>query len=77
MDVMLDAFGRNGMRQAIDEFTEKERYQLACEMVEPYLANMFVTPKNIDEAMKRISFTISEAINQLQHSYTIGSSSGS
>lgn len=69
MDVMLDAFGRNGMRQAIEEFTEKERYQLACEMVEPYLANMFVTPKNIDEAMKRISFTISEAINHLQHSY--------
>lgn len=69
MDVMLEAFGRNGTRQAIEEFTEEERYQLACEMVEPYLANMFVTPKNIDEAIKRISFTISEAINRLQHSY--------
>lgn len=71
MDVMLDAFGRSGMREAIEGFTEKERYQLACEMVEPYLANMFVTPKNIDESIKRISFTISEAINHLQHSYTI------
>lgn len=69
MDVMLEAFGRNGTRQAIEEFSEEERYQLACEMVEPYLANMFVTPKNIDEAIKRISFTISEAINRLQHSY--------
>ncbi len=69
MDVMLEAFGRNGTRQAMESFTEKERYQLACEMVEPYLANMFVTPKNIDEAIKRISFTISEAINRLQRSY--------
>lgn len=69
MDVMLEAFGRNGTKEAMEEFTEQERYQLACEMVEPYLANMFVTPKNIDEAIKRISFTISEAINQLQHSY--------
>lgn len=69
MDVMLEAFGKNGTREAMEEFTEQERYQLACEMVEPYLANMFVTPKNIDEAIKRISFTISEAINQLQHSY--------
>ncbi len=69
MDVMLDAFGKNGTREAMETFTEQERYQLACEMVEPYLANMFVTPKNIDEAIKRISFTISEAINRLQHSY--------
>ncbi len=70
MDVMLEAFGRNGTRQAMETFTEEERYQLACEMVEPYLVNMFVTPKNVDEAIKRISFTISEAINRLQHSYT-------
>ena len=69
MDVMLEAFGKNGTRQAMESFTDAERYQLACEMVEPYLANMFVTPKNIDEAIKRISFTISEAINRLQHSY--------
>ena len=69
MDVMLDAFGKNGTREVMETFTEQERYQLACEMVEPYLANMFVTPKNIDEAIKRISFTISEAINRLQHSY--------
>lgn len=69
MDVMLEAFGKNGTKQAMESFTDEERYQLACEMVEPYLANMFVTPKNIDEAIKRISFTISEAINRLQHSY--------
>jgi len=30
----------------------------------PELLDMFVTPKNIDDAVKKISFTISEAINQ-------------
>lgn len=69
MDMMLEAFGRNGMREAIEEFTDEERYELASEMVKPYLARMYVTPKNIDEAMKRISYTISEAINHLHHSY--------
>jgi spore protease len=27
------------------------------------LSNMYVTPKNIDETTKRLSFTVSEAIN--------------
>lgn len=69
MEVMLTAFGRSGMREAIEEFTDEERYELASEMLKPYLAKMYVTPKNIDEAIKRISYTISEAINQLHHSY--------
>lgn len=29
------------------------------------MADMFVTPKNIDELVRRISFTISEAINAI------------
>lgn len=33
--------------------------------VKDELLDMFVTPKNIDEAIKRISYTISEAINRL------------
>lgn len=44
--------------------TEEEKLQLAREIMEPDLATMFVTPKNIDEAVRRISFTISEAINR-------------
>lgn len=65
MDVMVNALGKAGANRVLDKFTQEERYQLASEMVEPYLADMFVTPKNIDEAVKRISFTISEAINKL------------
>jgi spore protease len=47
------------------EFSDDEKYQLACELASPALASMFVTPKDIDEAVKRVSFTISEAINRL------------
>lgn len=45
-------------------FSEDEISRFLGEMENPTLRNMFVTPKNIDESMKRISFTISEALNQ-------------
>lgn len=64
MDVMVSALGKQAAKNVLKKFNEEERYQLACEMVTPYLENMFVTPKDIDEAVKRISYTISEAINQ-------------
>ena len=47
------------------EFTDRQRYQIACNLLDEDMADMFVTPKNIDELVKRISYTISEAINGL------------
>ena len=64
MDVMVGALCKQATKNVLKKFNEEERYQLACEMVTPYLENMFLTPKDIDEAVKRISYTISEAINQ-------------
>lgn len=64
MSVMVSALGKQSAKNILKKFNEEERYQLACEMVTPYLENMFVTPKDIDEAVKRISYTISEAINR-------------
>lgn len=34
-----------------------------CEQMPPHLNGMFVTPKNIDETIKQLSFTLSEALN--------------
>lgn len=45
------------------ELTEEEKYNLTCNFLEEKLISMFVTPKNVDESVKRISYTISEAIN--------------
>lgn len=64
MELMVNAIGKQSTKNVLKKFNDEERYQLACEMVTPYLENMFVTPKDIDEAVKRISYTISEAINQ-------------
>lgn len=63
MDKIVEAIGKQGTKHVFKKFNEEERYQLACEMISPYLEKMFVTPKDIDEAVKRISYTISEAIN--------------
>ena len=44
-------------------FEEKEIDQFITEVNSQQINNMFVTPKNIDEAVKRISYTVSEALN--------------
>jgi spore protease len=45
-------------------FEEHEIHQFMGELKEETIGNMFVTPKNIDESIKRISYTISEALNK-------------
>lgn len=44
-------------------FEDNEIEQFAYEIRSKTMDNMFVTPKDIDEAVKRMSYTISEAIN--------------
>jgi spore protease len=44
-------------------FSENEINQFISEIRNQHMHNMFVTPKNIDEAVKRISYTVSEALN--------------
>lgn len=52
---------------AVKDFDEQEKYYLMRELMEPSMADMFVTPKDIDETIGRISYTVSEAINSLCH----------
>lgn len=65
LDEMADAFNETYGRKIMREFTEGQRYQIARSLIDEDMADMFVTPKNIDELAKRISYTISEAINAL------------
>lgn len=44
-------------------FEDNEINQFSNEIRSQIMDNMFVTPKDIDEAVKRMSYTISEAIN--------------
>jgi len=45
-------------------FEEHEVEQFTHQVSQETIHNMFVTPKNIDDSVKRISYTISEALNQ-------------
>ena len=46
--------------EALDEVEQKEFLE---EMISPHLHSMFVTPKDVDETVKYLSFTISEGLN--------------
>lgn len=46
-----------------NDFGEEDIFKFISEVNGEQMDNMFVTPKNIDESVKRISYTISEAIN--------------
>lgn len=45
-------------------FDEKEVHQFISEVNSETMCNMFVTPKNIDESIKKMSYTVSEALNK-------------
>ncbi|MBO5302511.1 MAG: GPR endopeptidase [Lachnospiraceae bacterium] len=49
--------------KSISSLEEAEKNELIRELLSPNLNTMFVTPKDIDESVKRLSYTISEGIN--------------
>ena len=51
------------LREKKELSAQDDPAQLAQEMLSPQLYGMFVTPKDIDESIKQLSFLISEAIN--------------
>lgn len=54
-----------GVGRVLKSYNATEKFELIKELISPNLNGMFVTPKDIDETIKRISFTISEGLNQL------------
>ena len=49
--------------RSLEELNDAEKYELIRELLSPNLNAMFVTPKDIDESVKRLSFTVSEGLN--------------
>ena len=54
-----------GVGVVLQGYNAAEKYELVKELIAPHLNGMFVTPKDVDETVKRISYTISEALNHL------------
>ena len=53
----------DAMAHLLDALDEAEKKEFLDEMITPPLYSMFVTPKDVDETMKRLSYTISEGLN--------------
>lgn len=54
-----------GVGVVLQGYNATEKYELIKELISPNLNGLFVTPKDIDDTIQRISFTISEALNIL------------
>ena len=52
-----------GVGVVLQGYNATEKYELIKELISPHLNGMFVTPKDIDETIKRIGYTISEGLN--------------
>ncbi len=67
MNNLLDAMSQAEQLQRIGSSYKQldmmEKYELVRELLTPQLNTLFVTPKDVDEAVKRLSFTVSEGIN--------------
>ena len=54
---------RDSMAHLLDALEEAEQKEFLEEMISPHLHTMFVTPKDVDETVKYLSYTISEGLN--------------
>ena len=52
-----------GVGLVLGGYSEAEKYELIKELIAPNLNSMFMTPKDIDETVKRLSYTLSEGLN--------------
>ena len=53
----------DSMAHLLDALEEAEQKEFLEEMIVSNLYSMFVTPKDVDETVKYLSFTISEGLN--------------
>ena len=51
------------MGNSLEKLNDAEKYELIRELLSPNLNAMFVTPKDIDETVKRLAGLLSEGIN--------------
>lgn len=52
-----------GMGDFMEQLNPDEQYQLIRELLEPEFGSLYVTPPDIDQTLKQLSYTISEGIH--------------
>lgn len=68
VETMIDALSVKddtaGYGRYIERLDPESQYELISELLEPEFGPMYVTPQDIDERVKQLSFTVSEGIHQ-------------
>ncbi|MDR1913666.1 MAG: GPR endopeptidase [Clostridiales bacterium] len=72
MDAMLDSMVAQAPKgsqffEMLSTLAQEEKYHLITEILNPYTGNMFVTPKEVDSVIERLSNIIANAINIALH----------
>ena len=72
MDMMLGAMMSESKKggefyEMLSELHEEEKYNLITQILNPYVGNMFVTPKEVDAVIKRLANIIANSINIALH----------
>ena len=72
MDRMLAAMAEQAPEGSeffnmLDSLANEEKYHLITEILNPYAGNMFVTPKEVDSVIERLSNIIANGINIALH----------
>ena len=72
MDHLIDAMIKESNKESefykmLQRLDEQEKYQLIREILNPYVGDLFVTPKEIDAVIDRLAYIISNAINIAFH----------
>lgn len=63
IQAMSESVYLKALSDSLASLNEAEKQDLIRELLAPNLNTMFVTPKDIDETVKQLSFTISEGLN--------------
>lgn len=67
MENLIRALGTSdefkGLEKTFSQFSANDKYKLIKEVINPEMADMYVTPKDVDATIKRIGYTLSDAIN--------------
>lgn len=60
---LTEGAGTKGMGEFVGSISSEEQYDLIKELLEPEFGPLYVTPPDIDETVKELSYTISEGIH--------------
>lgn len=62
--VLSESPAFNVIGESLDTFSDKDKYELVKELLEPQIGTLYVTPKDIDENVITMGRIVSEAINK-------------